>query len=177
MANIQNQYNIFQQIGLVGQCARVGEPKAFDTAPAGVDSISPGDGVYLSSGEWIKPVSAATRLLVTHIAGYDPAVVSTALASQTTNSIGQIVFNDGDRVKAFALGVAYVIAGGTVAVGDLLEFDHGDDRWIEYAPSTPSAAALPYSTFRALTAGSDGDIIEVRHYGITNPITITNAVT
>lgn len=174
---IQRNYNIFQQIGLVGQCARVGEPKAFDTAPSGIDGLAPGDGVYLnSSGKWIKPVSAATRLLVTHIVGYDPGSVSTALTSPSTNSLGQVVYNTDDRVKAFALGVAYVIAGGTVAVGDVLEFDHGDDRWIEYAPATPSAADLPRSTFRALTAGSDGDIIEVRHYGITNPITVTNAV-
>jgi hypothetical protein len=177
MAQIQSQYNIFQQIGLVGQCARAGEPMAFDTAEVGVDGLVPGDAVYLnSSGEWIKPTSTATRLLATHILGYDSGVVSTAITTPTTNSLGQIVYNDGDVAKAFALGAVYVIAGASVSVGDLLEFDQGDDRWIPYEPATPSAADLPRITVRALTAGSDGDIIEVRHYGITNPITITTAV-
>lgn len=167
MPVIQRDYNIFQQIGLVGQLSRCGEPYALDTAEvaAGV-TLVPGDGVYLdSSGDWVKPTNAATQKLVTHIVSYDTGVVSTAISSPTTNSLGQIQYTAGNRVKAGRLGTFYVIAGATVRLGVGAIYDQTDGRWNVYAPTAGDLTDFRTAVFEFASSGDDGDIVECRAIG------------
>lgn len=165
---IQRVYNIFQQIGLVGQLARAGEPNIFDSAESATGvSLVPGDGVYRNtSGQWIKPVDVATRKLVTHIVSFDTSVVSTPIVSPTTNSIGQIVYAAGSRVKALAIGTLYAIAGEALVTGDKAIYNHSTGRWIKYAPVAGDITDFRTAVFEAVSpAAADGDIFELRAYG------------
>ncbi|MCK5606354.1 hypothetical protein KAR91_30920, partial [Candidatus Pacearchaeota archaeon] len=105
---IQKDYSYHQQIGQVGEIARISAPHNIDQGVAGVE-LEPGMGVYYVSGsDWIKPVSAATRELVTHVVGFNKNLLNTAIGSPSTNNISKVVFAIGAIMPLVELGSVFV---------------------------------------------------------------------
>lgn len=167
MNNIQTTYSKHQQIGMVGECARVSAPYDIDRGVAGVE-LRPGEGVYYdpSTNKYIKPVSDATRKLVTHIVSFNKNNFNFDIAAPTTNNLTEIVFSVDDVMPLAAFGSFFVLAGETVEDEDAAIFNESTGKWIKYAPSAANANDLRRKAFIFKVApGStvaDGAIVEVR---------------
>lgn len=166
VTQIQNDYAYHQQAGQVGDIARPIAPCNIDQGIAGVE-LKPGDGVYYVSGSnWIKPVDAATRKLVTHIVGFNANSTNQAIVTQLTNNSTEVIFAIGDYVKLFEFGSVWVLAGETVESQDSAIYNESTGKWIKYNPSAPDASDLRKKAFTfylppGVTAG-DGELVEVR---------------
>lgn len=166
VTQIQSDYAYHQQAGQVGDIARPIAPCNIDQGIAGVE-LKPGDGVYYVSGSnWIKPVDAATRKLVTHIVGFNANSFNQVISSPTTNNNTEVIFAIGDIVKLLEFGSAWVLAGETVESQDAAIYNESTGKWIKYNPSAPDASDLRKKAFTfylppGLTA-DDGELVEVR---------------
>jgi len=166
---IQSVYNKYQQKGFVGDLARPIAPYAFDTGIAGVE-LRPGEGVYYDSttNKFIKPVDAATRLLVTHIVGTDKGTLQTTISTPAGANSNQEVVIAADTVGKFLLlGAMYVVAGETLEFGDALVFDEAAGDWIKATAVTSDATTLPRASIICIDVqgAADGEIVEVRNNG------------
>jgi len=167
MAQIQRVYRRHQQLGLPGQVFHAAEAYAFDQGIAGV-ALVPGDGVYYdaTTDRWIKPTDAATRLLVTHVVGFDASSFNTDISSPTLNQSSQVTYAAGDLIKVMAYGTIIVVAGeDIVANQDLVYYNHADGRWEVYTGTAGTIGTFRAAVFEAITSGGDGDPIGIRHYG------------
>ena len=166
VTQIQTDYAYHQQLGQVGDVARPIAPCNIDQGVAGVE-LKPGDGVYYASGsDWIKPVSAATRKLVTHIVGFNANSVNQAIGSPSTNNSTEVVYAIGDVVKLVEFGSVWVIAGETVESQDAAIYNESTGKWIKYSPAAPDASDLRKKAFSfylppGVTA-ADGELVEIR---------------
>lgn len=162
----QSDYAYHQQAGQVGDIARPIAPCNIDQGIAGVE-LKPGDGVYYVSGsDWILPVDAATRKLVTHIVGFNANSFNQAIAVPLTNNSTEVIFAIGDIVKLIEFGSVWVLAGETVESQDSAIYNESTGKWIKYNPSAPDASDLRKKAFTfylppGVTA-DDGELVEVR---------------
>lgn len=167
MPNIQTTFSKHLQKGQVGEIARPSAPWDRDRGVAGVE-LKPGDGVYYDAvgNNWIKPVDAATRKLVTHVVSFDQNSFNTDIGSPTTNNLSEVVFAIGAVMPLIVFGSAFVLAGATVETGDAAIYNETTGKWIKYEPAPGSAGDIRKKAFEFyLNPGetaSDGDIVEVR---------------
>ena len=113
---IQSQYNRYQQIGYPGQCARPHAPITYDQGQVGV-AVETGQGVLFDDAteRFVLPTSAAERLEVTHIVGYDVGTVQSTVATPTGANSDQAIAIAADKViRAAEEGHFYVTAGATL---------------------------------------------------------------
>ena len=163
---IQRNFSYHQQPGQVGEIARQSAPYNIDQGVAGVE-LKPGEGVYYVSGsDWIKPVSEATRELVTHVVGFNKNLLNTDIAAPSTNNISEVVFAVGVIMPLIELGSVFVIAGETVESKDAAIFNETTGKWIKYSPSSPTANDLRKKPFTFYVDPGktvvDGGIVELR---------------
>ena len=166
MSNIQTTFSKHLQKGLPGTLARANAPHDYDMGVAAVE-VKPGMGVYFDgTNKFILPTSDATRKLVTHIVSYDPTSFNTDIAAPSTNNITEVVFAADAIIKLGAFGSFFVTAGETVKDGDAAIYNQTTERWIKYAPSTPTAndlRAVPFVFYLdPLKTAANGEIVEVR---------------
>lgn len=167
MVQIQQDYSYHQQIGQIGGCARPSAPWDIDRGAAGVELL-PGDGVYYDAANdnWIKPVDAATRKLVTHIVSFNANSFNFDIASPSTNNISKVVFAIDDVVPLASFGSFFVLAGETVEVGDAAIFNETTGKWIKYTPAAATANDLrkvPFSFYvDPKKTVASGEIVEVK---------------
>jgi len=163
---IQSDYAYHQQAGQVGNIARQSAPYNCDQGVAGVE-LKPGDGVYYVSGsDWIKPVDAATRKLVTHVVGFNANSFNQSITNPLTNNNTEVAYAVGDVVKLVEFGSVWVIAGEAVESQDAAIYNESTGKWIKYNPAAPDASDITKKAFSfylppGVTAG-DGDLVEVR---------------
>ena len=163
---LQKDYAKHLQRGQVGSNARPSAPWDVDRGIAGVE-LKPGEGVYYdpTGNNWIKPVSAETRKLVTHIVSFNSNSFNTDIGSPSTNNISEIIFAIGAVMPLAVLGSFFVLAGETVETGDAAIFNETTGKWIKYSPIGSSAdlrkKAFEFYLDPGATAG-DGEIVEVR---------------
>lgn len=164
---IQRNYSYHQQIGQVGECARPSAPSDIDLGVAGVE-LKPGEGVYYDAvgNNWIKPVDAATRKLVTHVVSFNKNSFNTDIASPTTNNITEVVYAVGEVMPLIDFGSVFVLAGETLESEDAVIYSEAVGKWIKYSPAAGTANDLRKKTFRAYlppgkTVG-DEEIVEIK---------------
>lgn len=164
---IQTSYATRQQKGLPGQLARPNAPHDFDLGQIN-EEMEPGMGCYYSASvdKFILPVSAATRLLVTHMVSYYPTSFNTDIAAPTTNNISEVVYDADSIVPLAALGNFFGTAGEAIENEDSVIYNETTEKWIKYAPSSPTANDLRKKVFIAYldpgTTVADGGIFEIR---------------
>jgi len=164
---IQTDYAYHQQIGQVGEIARPSAPWDIDRGAAGVE-LTPGEGVYYNAGTdaWIKPVSAATRKLVTHVVSFNKNSFNTDIAAPTTNNLTEVVFAIGAIMPLVVFGSVFVVAGETVESQDSAIYNESTGRWIKYTPSPATADDLRKKPFQFYVdpgkTVADGAIVELR---------------
>ncbi|MCK5133218.1 MAG: hypothetical protein KAR40_13835 [Candidatus Sabulitectum sp.] len=163
---LQKDYAKKLQIGQVGSNARPSAPWDIDRGVAGVE-LKPGDGVFYdaATNRYIKPTTADTRKLVTHIVTFNSNSFNTDIAVPSTNNTSEVVFAIGAVMPLAVLGSFFVLAGETVEAGDAAIFNESTGKWIKYSP-IGSAADLRKKAFEfyldpGATKG-DGEIVEVR---------------
>ena len=167
MAQLQQDYSYHQQIGQVGGLARPSAPWDMDRGAAGVELL-PGDGVYYDAGNdnWIKPVSDATRKLVTHIVSFNANSFNFDITSPTTNNASKVVFAIGAIVPLASFGSFFVMAGETVEVGDAAVYNESTGKWIKYSPASATANDLRKVPFQFYVdpgaTVADGELVEVK---------------
>ena len=161
---IQNEFNVYQQKGYPGQLARPQEPYMADLHEVGASQeIRPGEGMYLSSGKWIKPADAATDMLVTHFCAYEQNVIGTEIVAPAANHAVEIVYTDGTAIKGVALGTVFCVAGTDgIVPGDLAIFNRTTKRWDKHVPAV---GEYRMAVFSFGGKASNGSIVEVRNSG------------
>lgn len=178
---IQTSFAKHLQKGLPGMLARPNAPHDYDMGVAGVE-VKPGMGVYYSAGtnKWILPTSDATRKLVTHIVSYDPTSFNTDIAAPATNNITEVVFAADAIIKLAAFGSFFALAGATLENDDAVIYNESTEKWIKYAPSTPTAndlRAVPFVAYLdPLQTVADGAIVEIRIPSRSYAFTSLNAL-
>ena len=164
---IQTDFARHQQIGQVGEIARPSAPFDIDRGVAGVE-LKPGMGVYYDSGNdnWILPTSDATRKLVTHVVSFNKNSFNTDIAAPTTNNLTEVVFAIGTMMPLVDLGSVFVLAGETLESQDAVIYNQTTEKWIKYAPASPTANDLRKKVFTAYVdpgkTVADGEIVEIK---------------
>lgn len=167
MPNVQTTFSRHLQKGLPGQIARANAPHDYDLGVAGVE-VKPGQGVYLNPAtkKFILPNSDATRKLVSHIVSFDPTSFNTNIGAPVTNNITEVVFAADSIIKLGSFGSFFGQAGATLQDGDAVIYNQTTEKWIKYAPSTPTANDLRVVPFVAaldpLKTVADTGIFEIK---------------
>jgi hypothetical protein len=149
MVLMQQTYSRHLQRGVPGLIARPNAPYDYDEGVAGVQLV-PGDGVYhdAATDTWIKPVSAATQKLVTHIVSFNASNMNADIVSPIGNNTTQVVYAIGQKIdKLAALGSFWVVVGEAVKTGDPAVYNYTTGRWVKYNPTTPTANDLRRKEF------------------------------
>jgi len=165
--NIQEFYATRLQKGLPGQLARPNAPWDQDLQKVN-EEMSPGMGCYYSAGDdaFILPVSAATRLLVTHVVSFDPTSNNVANSALTANNNSEVVFAADSVAPLASFGSFFVMAGDTLENEDAVIYNETTEKWVKYEPASPTANDLRKVPFVAyLDPGktvADGEIVEIK---------------
>ena len=167
MSNLQSTYSRQQQRGYVGGIANATAPYMIRRGIAGV-AVKPGDGVYYdaSTDKWIKPTSAATRLLVTGVVTSEQGSLATAVSGgipSGSNSPSEVVFAANSSIRIMTEGYIFIMAGAALEMDAGLVYDQTAGDWIAAPTATASLIASPR---RAITVEdeltSDGGIFAAR---------------
>ena len=149
---IQLEYNAYLQAGYAGDIARPSEPHAFDYGPAQVPTSGrnprPGDMVYWDSTNngFAFPTTAALVHAAVGVVSFDPGTVAKAGTPGTNQNSGDFIeYEDGAPMKVCVFGTVWVIAGGALEYGDLVQQDtHStpDYMWDAFTPAVANVANL-----------------------------------
>ena len=155
---LQDKFYVNQAAFMVGQLANPLEAYCIEARVA-AEELKPGWGVaFNSDGELEVPTDAND---VEYIVTFDSVNSNYPLDPAAENQYDEVIYKEGDVVRALSTGVIALKIGGAVSVGDFLTFNSTDNDWEAYTGTDDVKAQL-----FALDSGVEGDTIRVRHYGL-----------